>query len=116
MSEKSIRVYINGSEYECQNVNEAFALSVETIMPHIKYMSDENIKKWLKDIWAMIYDENDGLGMRIYGATKTFNEYLDKTYLNGQILVNYVFELILRKEGLAVGKEVFVNRHGGLVR
>jgi len=112
--DKSLSVIVNGFEQGCDNPNSAFAYTLSLFSDQVHYMSDDAIKKIICEIWDMIYDteEEGGLGIRVYHGNKDFKYYINKDYLVGDKLKATFYELILKKEGMAVGKEVYVNRHG----
>lgn len=96
---KKITLLVNGHEYDCDSPNEAFAISLETVLPHLKFMSDDNIKIWVKGIFDMLYDKIEGLGCRLHKASIKNMEDLNDEEMVGINLTTYVYNLLLKKEG-----------------
>ena len=98
---KTLRLKINGEEYTGLSVNETFALAVQLMFPHIKYMSRENIVFYINDIMGMV--ESD-LDMRVSPMIKNFLIYSKKESTKEADIVLSVYDLMLKLEGLSMGK------------
>lgn len=104
MSDKDIRILINGHEYHCDKPSRVFAMAMETMSVHVEYMSDDNIKNSLKTIYEMVYNKETGLGCRRHATMDEFIVKLDEPYMRGRRLLSAFFDLLLAKEGLTVNK------------
>ncbi len=102
MSDKDIRILINGHEYHCDKPSRVFAMAMETMSSHVEYMSDENIKTFLKTIYEMVYDKETGIGCRRHRSMDEFIVNLGDSHMRGKRLLSAFFDLMLSKEGLSV--------------
>lgn len=96
-----IRMKINGEEYSNLSPNETFALSIQPMIPHLKFMSIDAISFFVNDIISMIRED---LKMRVSPMIKHFLIKLVKT--PHEEIIQLVYNLLLDLEGLRLNKGV----------
>jgi hypothetical protein len=96
---KIVRVKINGEEYSGLDTKEAVGIALQPMLPHLKYMSRENVGKYINDIKEML--END-LSMKVSTTVTNFLTNI-KEMREDKVMVA-VYDLLLNIEGLGMGK------------
>lgn len=96
---KIVRVKINGEEYSGLDTKEAVAIALQPMLPHVKYMSKENVAKYINDIKEMLVDD---LGMKISTTVTNFLANV-KDMREDKVMIS-VYDLLLNMENLGLNK------------
>ena len=97
---KIVRVKINGEEYSGLDTKEAVGIALQPMLPHLKYMSRENVAKYINDIKEML--END-LGMKVSTTVTNFLTNI-KEMREDKVMIA-VYDLLLNIEGLGMSRK-----------
>ena len=96
---KIVRVKINGEEYSGLDTKEAVGIALQPILPHLKYMSKENVGYYINDIKEMLEDD---LGMKV--STTVTNFLSNIKDMRQDAVMQSVYDLLLNMENLGMGK------------
>lgn len=95
-----VRVKINGEEYSGLDTKEAVGIALQPMLPHLKYMSMENVAKYINDIKEML--EID-LGMKVSTTVANFLSNIKE--MRQDEVMQSVYDLLLDMENLGMNRK-----------